>query len=85
MPDDTLRAQVFETILEVAEEEDLQVDEVKDTDALVDDLGFGSLEIAQVIANLEHELGVDPFEETPITEIRTAGDLVRAYEKVIVR
>ncbi len=43
--------------------------------------GLGSLDLAAVIAQLEQHWGVDPFlEHTPITEVRTVGELSKAYE-----
>jgi acyl carrier protein len=47
---------------------------------LAADLGFASLDLAQLVAQLEQRLGEDPFAElVPITSIRTVGDLVDAY------
>ncbi len=48
---------------------------------LVDDLGFTSLNVAELIANLEEQLEMDPFqdEDVMITDIRTIGDLCNVY------
>jgi hypothetical protein len=47
------------------------------------DIGFKSIDLARVVALAEIRLGVDPFETTPITDIRTVGDLCRVYEDAV--
>jgi acyl carrier protein len=48
------------------------------------DLGFSSLDIAQLVAQLELELGVDPFSQgVSIAEITTIGSLYRVYQTCI--
>jgi hypothetical protein len=47
------------------------------------DIGFKSIDLARVVALAEIQLGVDPFETRPITDIRTVGDLCRAYEDAL--
>ena len=45
-------------------------------------LGLSSLDLAFLVAELEAELGVDPFAKlVPITSVRSVGDLVRAYQQ----
>jgi acyl carrier protein len=54
-------------------------------DGLVDALGFGSLELARVIAELELELDVEPFIEAfAITDVRTVADLCQAFVETVV-
>ncbi|MEW1912648.1 phosphopantetheine-binding protein [Kitasatospora sp. NPDC085895] len=44
------------------------------------ELGFNSLTLAQLLIELEMQLGVDPFEDgVSITDMRTIGDLAQAY------
>ncbi|GHE61889.1 hypothetical protein GCM10014715_14300 [Streptomyces spiralis] len=58
-----------------------------DTDDADDDgsedlvrIGLNSLTLAQLLIELETELGVDPFQDgVSITEMRTVSDLVQAY------
>jgi acyl carrier protein len=53
---------------------------LSDTDNLAADLGFSSMDLAQLVAQLEQRLGEDPFAElVPITSVRTVRDLVDAY------
>ena len=47
---------------------------------LIHDLGFGSLDIAQLIAMLEFEFEIDLFEEgITLSEIRTVENLCELY------
>jgi hypothetical protein len=49
---------------------------------LVDHLGFGSLDVAELVARLELSLGVDPFaEHVAISGVRTMADLYAAYRR----
>lgn len=48
---------------------------------VVADLGFASLDVAQLIALLEIELGVDPFADgISLQEVHTVGELYRVYQ-----
>lgn len=52
-------------------------------DALVA-VGLNSLMLAQLLLQLEAELGVDPFgDHLSIADVRTIGDLVAAYEQAV--
>ena len=46
---------------------------------LSDTLGLKSMDLAQIVLNLEDDLETDPFQTIPITSIRTVGDLINAY------
>jgi len=53
---------------------------LSDGDNLAGDLGFSSLDLAQLVAQLEQRIGEDPFTElVPITSVRNVRDLVEAY------
>lgn len=73
---------VYRVLKEIADEEGVVVGELGDDDNLVEKLGFKSLHIARILATLEMELDIEPFEsgELSITEIATVGDLVDAFE-----
>jgi acyl carrier protein len=54
------------------------------TDKLSATLGLSSLDLAFLVAELEAELGVDPFAKlVSITSVRSVGDLVRAYQQAL--
>jgi acyl carrier protein len=76
-----IRNSIEKIIRRIADERDLEVPPVSDATELVDELGFSSLLVAMLIANLEEELGVDPFqdENVMITDIRTVKDLGDVY------
>ena len=47
-------------------------------------LGLTSLDLAFLVAELDAQLGVDPFARlVSITSVRTVDDLVRAYQQAI--
>ena len=47
-------------------------------------LGLSSLDLAFLVAELEAELGVDPFAKlVSITSVRSVGDLVQAYQQAL--
>ena len=71
---------VRDTISDLLEEQGLDNPGVEDDAKLVDTLGLKSMDIAQVVLVLEDELDADPFQEIPITSVRTVGDLINAYQ-----
>lgn len=77
---------VEKVIRRVAAERNLQLPEFADSTEIVDELGFSSLQVAILIANLEEEFGVDPFqdEDVMIADVRTIKDLGDIYAKALV-
>jgi len=77
-PDETRRA-VDRALTELLEEIGAERTEFTGEDALVS-LGLGSLDLAQLVAQLEADLGADPFRElVAVTDVRTVDDLKDAY------
>ncbi|MEP0940189.1 MAG: acyl carrier protein [Rhizobiaceae bacterium] len=70
---------VRETIVDLLDEQGLDNPGVEDEAKLVDTLGLKSMDIAQIVLVLEDELDADPFQEIPITSVRTVADLINAY------
>src|SRR5262245_8975187 len=59
-----------------------EVGHLSATDKLNATLGLTSLDLAFLVADLEAELGVDPFAKlVSITSVRTVDDLVGAYRR----
>jgi acyl carrier protein len=59
-----------------------EVGHLSGTDKLSATLGLSSLDLAILVAELEAELGVDPFAKlVSITSVRSVEDLVRAYQQ----
>jgi acyl carrier protein len=55
---------------------------IEDSSEIVKDLGFNSLDVAELVAVLEMELDVDPFSDgVSLLEVRTYGEFCRVYEK----
>jgi len=52
---------IYVTIQNVIEDLGREIPEIHDNDALVDDLGLKSLDLARIVAILELKLEVDPF------------------------
>ena len=53
--------------------------EVSGAERLREELGFDSLDMAQLVAELEIRLGFDPFARRPFSGIETVAHLVDAY------
>lgn len=76
---------IVQVVREVARQNKLQLPPLTDDMEIVDELGFTSLAVASVIANLEEILLVDPFQDegVMITDIRTLRDLYTAYDNCL--
>ena len=78
-----IEAAVHRVIADVLERTDREVPAFENKDELVA-TGLRSLDLATIVAVLERELKADPFLEfRSITEVRTVGDLCRAYQDFI--
>lgn len=84
MSNDT-KSVIAQVVREVARQNKLQLPPLRDDMEIVDELGFTSLAVASVIANLEEILLVDPFQDegVMITDIRTLRDLYTAYDNCL--
>jgi acyl carrier protein len=82
-----VKDEVVKVIRKIAEERSLSLPALKDDSEIVDELGFSSMMVAGLIANLEEELGVDPFqdEDVMITDIRTIQQLCDVYVRCLAR
>ena len=67
-----VKAKIEKVIRKIAEERSLTLPALKNDTEIVDELGFSSMMVAGLIANLEEEFGVDPFqdEDVMITDIQ---------------
>ena len=73
---------IRETVLQIAQQKSADITDVNSEQKLNAELGFSSLDLAQLVAILEMKLDADPFAKlVSITTIRTVGDLCDAYEK----
>ena len=74
---------MFEEIKNMlVEEMSIEADEIKEDAEFVNDLGFNSLELADLIAICEEKYDID-LEEEKIKEIFTVGDFVKYLESLV--
>jgi acyl carrier protein len=80
----TIRSTIFDQIKLVAEQQNKQLAPLSDNLLLLES-GLDSLCIAILVANLEDELGSDPFGSKDDVAIPvTIGDFVELYENAAV-
>ena len=73
---------VHERIRAILAERAEEVAHLSGTEKLSATLGLSSLDLALLVAELEAQLGVDPFAKlVSITSVRSVDDLVRAYQQ----
>ncbi|MET1255399.1 acyl carrier protein [Aliikangiella maris] len=71
---------VKNAIVAIQEQLGYQKIEVQPSTNLLNDLGFASLDIAQLVAMLEKELGVDPFANgATLDQVNTVEEMVKLY------
>jgi acyl carrier protein len=75
---------VHATIRALAEARGSKVDRLAGADKLYAKLGLDSLDLAELVASLEAELGVDPFAKlVSITSVVSVDDVVQAYQRAL--
>ena len=73
---------VHERIRAILAERAEEVAHLSGSEKLSATLGLSSLDLALLVAELEAQLGVDPFAKlVSITSVRSVDDLVRAYQQ----
>lgn len=72
---------IYAAVLAIAKIHRPDLDAVRPEHVFTTDLGFESLDVAQLVATLELELGVDPFATTAVSGVRTVADLCAAYRR----
>ncbi len=79
-----IESTVHDRIRAILADRNGEISHLSGTEKLSATLGLSSLDLAFLVAELESELGVDPFAKlVSITSIRTVGDLVRAYQQAL--
>jgi acyl carrier protein len=53
---------------------------VAPTERLREDIGLDSLDLAQLVAELEVTLGFDPFQKQTVGRVVTVADVIAVYE-----
>ncbi len=73
---------VIAAIREITNRKPHRLAEVRREHRLIADLSMDSMDIAELVALLEEQLGKDPFAETAsIADVRTVHDLIAVYER----
>lgn len=79
---ETIILAVYDVLAMVGKDRGIEIENIEDSQTLVDELGFQSIDLARIITNLEFTTGLDPFSLLiPITSVRTVEDLYSAYIK----
>jgi acyl carrier protein len=74
---------VHDVVLSALNEKGSERRTISNADHIISDLGFGSLDLAVLLARLEISLEGDPFSElVAITSVRTVGDICDAYRRL---
>lgn len=78
---------IHDNIIEIAKQQSISIASLEEKQLLVDDLGLQSMDIATLLAALEDALQIDPFVEGTLSigDIRTVGDLYKAYKQSLNR
>ncbi len=72
---------IFEEISNILEGRDGEAIPIENEHRLNENLGFSSLDLAQLVSVLDMEMEADPFDSlVSVTSIRTVEDLCNAYE-----
>ncbi len=75
-----IESAIHEVIFHIIEQKGETVAKLDNASSLANDLGFESLDLAQLVSMLEMRVDIDPFSrDIAITSIRTVGDLRNAY------
>ena len=76
---------VHEEIAAILREKGSTTTTINAHDELNAHLGLESLDLAELVTSLEIRLDADPFaSHTPITRIRSVGDLINAYSSFLL-
>ncbi len=68
---------MYEKIVEMmCEQFDLEPDSISENTSFVDDLGIDSLDVVELVMELEDAFGLDQIPEEELKKMRTVGDLV---------
>jgi acyl carrier protein len=73
-------AKIVAAVLEIVQRNTPSCQAITADQSLLDDLGLESMDLAELVATLEVELGSNPFAESvAISDVRTVADLCAAY------
>jgi len=79
MTGDEIETAVCAEIRRILDGQGKRIERMVLDDSLSETLGLTSLDLVEVIDALNARFDVDPFRQRAFTELRTVGDLCRAY------
>ena len=68
---------VYDKIVEmICEQFGMEPDELSESTSFIDDMGIDSVDVVELVVELETEFGLDEIPEEDLKQLRTIGDLV---------
>lgn len=79
-----IKTTIISVLREIQERNSYPKRDINDDTMVVKNLGFSSLDVAELVAVLEMELGVDPFSQgVSIMNVHTVGELHKVYSEAL--
>ena len=68
---------VYEKIISmICDQFGMEADELNENTSFIDDMGIDSVDVVELVVDLETEFGLDEIPEDELKQMRTIGDLV---------
>ncbi len=59
----------------ICEQFDMEPDQLSENTSFIDDMGIDSVDVVELVVELEDEFGLDEIPEEELKQMRTIGDL----------
>ncbi len=67
---------VYDKIIEmICEQFDMEPDQLNENTTFIEDMGIDSVDVVELVVELEEEFGLDDIPEEELRNLRTIGDL----------
>ncbi len=67
---------VYDKIIEmICEQFDMEPDQLNENTTFIEDMGIDSVDVVELVVELEDEFGLDDIPEEELRNLRTIGDL----------
>ena len=67
---------VYDKIIQmICEQFDMEPDELNENTTFIEDMGIDSVDVVELVVELEDEFGLDEIPEEELKKLRTIGDL----------
>jgi acyl carrier protein len=75
-----IETMINSTIVDILRQKNVVIESVDPTSKLIEDLGFSSLDLAELVAVIHLKCGLDPFAtRVAVTSIQSVSELYEAY------